>query len=64
MGESRNQPLQLSFNPTIRVDFQGSQVTSNGGLQPVREVDERLGFGELAAQCLTEWLATFCWFAP
>jgi len=50
--------------PTIRVDFQGSQVTSNGGLRLVREVDERLGFGELAAQCLTEWLATFCWVAP
>jgi hypothetical protein len=36
------------------VDFQGSRVTSDGGLILVRELDERLGFGDLIAQHLTE----------
>ena len=43
MGESQNQPFQLSFNRFLRVDFQGSRVTSDGGLLLVRELDERLG---------------------
>src|ERR1700691_191825 len=54
MGEKQNQPFQLSFNASLRVDFQGSRVTSDGGLILVRELDERLGFGELATACLTD----------
>ncbi len=42
MGESQNQPFQLSFNRFLCVDFQGSRVTSDGGLLLVRELDERL----------------------
>ena len=47
MGETQKQPFGLSFNSRLRVDFQGSRVTSDGGLLLVRELDERLGFGEL-----------------
>ena len=54
MGEIHKRPFQLSFNASLRVDFQGSRVTSDGGLILVRELDERLGFGELAAECLTD----------
>ena len=43
MGESPNQPFQLSFNASLKIDFQGSRVTSDGGLILVRELDERLG---------------------
>jgi hypothetical protein len=44
MGEKRNQPVQLfSFNASLKIDFQGSRVTSDGGLILVRELDERLG---------------------
>jgi hypothetical protein len=32
MGETQNQPVQLSFNSSWKVDFQGSWVTSDGGL--------------------------------
>ena len=53
MGEKQNQPFQLSFNASLKVDFQGSRVTSDGGLILVRELDERLGFSELAEQHLT-----------
>src|SRR5579859_4295992 len=47
MGEKQNQPFQLSFNASRRVDFQGSRVTSDGGLILIRELDERLGLDKL-----------------
>ncbi len=50
MGEIQNQPFQLSFNASLKIDFHGSRVTSDGGLILVRELDERLGFGELIEQ--------------
>ena len=46
MGEKQNQPFQLSFNASLKVDFQGSRVTSDGGMVLVRELDERLGLTE------------------
>src|SRR4029434_5702264 len=57
MGEKQNEPFQLSFNSSLRVDFQGSRVTSDGGLILVRELDERLGCSELIAQHLTDYRA-------
>lgn len=54
MGEQQNQPFQLSFNPSLKVDFQGSRVTSDGGLLLVRELDEHLGLSELIAEHLTD----------
>jgi hypothetical protein len=54
MGEKQSQPFQLSFNASLRVDFQGSRVTSDGGLVLVRELDERLGLSELIEQHLTD----------
>ena len=54
MGESPNQPFQLSFDASLKIHFQGSRVTSDGGLILVRELDERVGFGELIQQHLTD----------
>ncbi len=54
MGEKQSEPFRLSFNSSLKVGFQGSRVTSDGGLILVRELDERLGFGELIAQHLTD----------
>jgi hypothetical protein len=54
VGESEKQGFQLSFNRFLRVGFQGSRVTSNGGLILVRELDERLGLGELMERYLTD----------
>lgn len=53
MGERQEQPFQLSFNGRLKVDFQGSRVTSDGGLPLVRELDW-LGFGELIERQLTD----------
>ena len=54
MGEKQTKPFQLSFNGLLKVDFQGSHVTSDGGLILVRELDERLGFGELIDEHLSD----------
>jgi len=54
MGEAQNQSFQLSFNTALKIEFQGSRGTSDGGLILVRELDERLGFSDLIAQHLTD----------
>ena len=54
MGETQKRPFQLSFNSSLRVDFQGARVTSDGGLILVRELDERLGLSELMERHLTD----------
>jgi len=54
VGGAPNQPFQLSFNPSLRVDFQGARVTSDSGLLLVRELDERLGLNELIEEHLTD----------
>lgn len=54
MGEKQNQPFQLSFNASLKVDFQGSRVTSDGGLILVRELDERLGMEKLIEEPLSD----------
>jgi hypothetical protein len=50
VGEKQNQPFQLSFNPSLKVDFQGSRVASDGGLLLARELDERSGLSGLIAE--------------
>ena len=54
MGETQKCPFQLSFNSSLRVDFQGARVTSDGGLILLRELDERLGLSELIEQHLAD----------
>jgi hypothetical protein len=54
VGDKQGQPFQLSFNASLKVDFQGTRVTSDGGLILVRELDERLGFGELIDRHLVD----------
>ena len=54
MGDKQNGPFQLSCNASLKVDFQGSRVTSDGGLILVRELDERLGFSQLIEQHLSD----------
>jgi len=54
VGEKGKQPFQLSFNSSLRVDFQGARVTSDGGLILVRELDERLGLSALVQRHLSD----------
>jgi hypothetical protein len=52
MGEKQTEPFQLSFNASLKAAFQGSRVTSDGGLILIRELDEQLGPGDLIAKQL------------
>ena len=54
MGDKQNRPFQLSFNGLLKIDLQGSRITSDGGLVLVRELDERLGLSELIGEHLTD----------
>jgi hypothetical protein len=54
VGERQEQPFHLSLNGRLRVDFRGARVLPNGGLLLVRELDERLGLGELFERHLTD----------
>lgn len=54
MGEKQNQPFQLCFDASLKIVFQGSRVTCDGGLILVRELDERLGLAELIEQHLSD----------
>ena len=54
MGATQDRPFQLSFNSSLKVDFQGSRVTSDGGLVLVHELDERLGLSELMDRHLSD----------
>ena len=54
MGEKQNQPFQFSFSASLKVDFQGSRVTSDGGLILIRESDERLGLEKLIEEQLSD----------
>ena len=56
MGENQDQQFQLLFNASLKVDFQGSGVTSDGGLILVRELDERLGLEKLIEEHLSDAL--------
>ena len=54
MGEKQNRPFHFSFNSSLKVDFQGSRITSGAGLLLVRELDERLGLNQLISGNLTD----------
>jgi hypothetical protein len=54
VGKKQNQSFQLLFNPYLKVDSQGSQETSDGGLILVRELDRRLGWEKLLEEHLSE----------
>jgi hypothetical protein len=57
VGETQERPFQLSFNSSLKVDFQGPRVTSDGGFSSgarAGQLDERLGLDELVDRHLSE----------
>ena len=54
MGDTKSGSIRLSFNPQLRVEFQGATVTSDAGLLLPRELDERLGLSPLIERHLTD----------
>ena len=56
MGERQSMAFQLRFNGFLKVDFQGARITSDAGVILVRELNERLGFGELINEHISDSL--------
>ena len=43
MGEGRTEVLRVGFDGGRKLEFHGSQVTSDGALRPYRALDDVLG---------------------
>jgi Transposase DDE domain group 1 len=54
MGEAKPGPLRLGFDRRLKLEFHGSEISSDGGLLPYRELDEALGLSTLAGDALSE----------
>jgi hypothetical protein len=54
MGDAKAGPVHLSFNPQLRVEFNGATVTSDAGLLLPRDLDERRGLSALIERHLTD----------
>ncbi len=54
VSETQNRAFQRSFNSSLKIDFQGSRATQDGGLVLVHKLDERLGCGELIERHLAD----------
>ncbi len=54
MGEAKLEPLRVDFNRRVKLEFHGSDISSDGGLLPYRELDHALGLTELSGEVLFE----------
>ena len=54
MGEAKNSYIDVQFNKKLKIGLKGSEVTSDGGLLAIRELDEKLGLTEIAGQYLED----------
>ncbi len=54
MGEAKIEPLRVDFDRRLKLEFHGSDISSDGGLFPYRELDHALELTELGGEVLSE----------
>ncbi len=54
MGERSKVALRLDFDRKLKVEFQGTKITSDAGLLAYRELDEVLGLTTMIESELTD----------
>ncbi len=54
MGEAKLEPLRVDFDRRLKLEFYGSDISSDGGLLPYRELDDALGLTELGGELLSQ----------
>ena len=54
MGEANLIPLRVDFDRRLKLEFHGSDISSDGGLLSYRELDDALGLSELGGDVLSE----------
>ena len=45
---------RVDFDPRVRLEFRGAQISSDGGLLVMRELDDVLGLSDLASAALRD----------
>ncbi len=54
MGEARKDALRVSFDRSVKLEFHGSTISSNGGLLAYRELDEAFALTVMADDMVTD----------
>ena len=54
MSEAKLPPLRVDFDRRLKLDFHGSDISSDVGLLPYRELDHALGLAEAGGEVLSE----------
>ena len=54
MGETRKNALRVDFDWSVKLEFHGSTISSNGGLLAYRELDEVFALTIMADDVLTD----------
>ena len=53
-GAGLQRANRVDFGPRVRLEFKGTQLSSDGGLLVMRELDDTLGLSDLASAALRD----------
>ena len=53
-GADLRRPDRVDFDRRVRLEFRGTQLSSDGGLLVMRQLDDALGLSDLAATALCD----------